>query len=120
VRGTNWLPAGTVQVSFSQSGSTTPIGSAVVDSKGKFETSATIPATAVRGKAQLVVTGTAINGAVVTCTTNFEVVDPHHASAVLPISGTPVSAGALLVIGAFAFGLTRVVRRRGRGYGASA
>jgi hypothetical protein len=118
VRGTNWA-SGSVQISFVQSGSSTPIGAATVDAKGKFETGATIPATAVRGKASIVVTGTSINGGAVTCTTNFQVVDPGHASATLPVSGTPVSAGILIAVGALAFGLTSLVRRR-RGYRASA
>lgn len=112
VHGTNWSPGTSVQISFSQNGSTTAIGSATVDAKGKFDTGATIPGTATRGKASIVVTGTSISGDSVTCTTNFQVVDPGHASAILPVSGTPVSAGMLLVIGALAFGLTRLVRRR--------
>jgi hypothetical protein len=119
LKGSNW-GGGTVSITFEQDGTTAPLATATV-SGSRYEGDGTIPGTASRGRATVVVTGTSVSGDAVTCTSNFNVIDPKHTSATIPAGGAPLSAATLILgIGALlAATALRRTRDRSRDAGAA-
>jgi hypothetical protein len=112
VKGTNWATNSSVQIQFLQNGSSSGLGSATTDDKGKFKTQAQVPNSATRGKAAVEVTGLGASGQTLECFTNFQVIDPGKpAAAVTPQRGIAVTPGILLVALGFVLGFV-VLRRR--------
>ncbi len=112
LRGTNWSGS-SVSIAFDQNGTTSPLTSATVDGT-KYAGGGAVPPSAVRGRATIVSTGTGVGGSTITCTSNFQVIDPGHASASVPAGGMAISAGALIAGVGVLFGVTAVRRTRRR------